>query len=113
MGTQQLIQKSFKWKGCARIGVHPQLRYCGVDHEHWVRLCSLLCSLQLSPSFTPTSVIRKMYESKEKSKEDPVSGKMKISDVKDENQRPNEGIVMALKYHEQKGFGIDSDCFST
>ncbi|NXS15365.1 4ET factor, partial [Mystacornis crossleyi] len=44
----------------------------------------------LSPSFTPTSVIRKMYESKEKSKEDPVSGKMKISDVKDENQRPNE-----------------------
>ncbi|XP_027517362.1 eukaryotic translation initiation factor 4E transporter isoform X5 [Corapipo altera] len=44
----------------------------------------------LSPSFTPTSVIRKMYESKEKSKEEPVSGKMKISDVKDENQRPNE-----------------------
>ncbi|XP_071428162.1 eukaryotic translation initiation factor 4E transporter isoform X4 [Pithys albifrons albifrons] len=44
----------------------------------------------LSPSFTPTSVIRKMYESKEKSKEEPISGKMKISDVKDENQRPNE-----------------------
>ncbi|KAM6052395.1 eukaryotic translation initiation factor 4E transporter isoform 5-T7 [Chlamydotis macqueenii] len=44
----------------------------------------------LSPSFTPTSVIRKMYESKEKSKEEPVSGKMKISDGKDENQRPNE-----------------------
>nr|XP_030141271.1 eukaryotic translation initiation factor 4E transporter isoform X4 [Taeniopygia guttata] len=48
----------------------------------------------LSPSFTPTSVIRKMYESKEKSKEDPVSGKMKISDVKDENQRPNEGTKL-------------------
>ncbi|KAJ7400868.1 eukaryotic translation initiation factor 4E transporter isoform X5 [Pitangus sulphuratus] len=47
----------------------------------------------LSPSFTPTSVIRKMYESKEKSKEEPVSGKMKISDVKDENQRPNEGML--------------------
>ncbi|XP_069727518.1 eukaryotic translation initiation factor 4E transporter isoform X5 [Phaenicophaeus curvirostris] len=44
----------------------------------------------LSPSFTPTSVIRKMYESKEKSKEEPVSGKMKVSDGKDENQRPNE-----------------------
>ncbi|XP_027552497.1 eukaryotic translation initiation factor 4E transporter isoform X5 [Neopelma chrysocephalum] len=44
----------------------------------------------LSPSFTPTSVIRKMYESKEKSKEEPLSGKMKLSDVKDENQRPNE-----------------------
>ncbi|PKU33514.1 eukaryotic translation initiation factor 4e transporter isoform x1 [Limosa lapponica baueri] len=46
---------------------------------------------QLSPSFTPTSVIRKMYESKEKSKEEPVSGKMKVGDGKDENQRPNEG----------------------
>ncbi|XP_065548918.1 eukaryotic translation initiation factor 4E transporter isoform X5 [Lathamus discolor] len=44
----------------------------------------------LSPSFTPTSVIRKMYESKEKSREEPVSGKMKVSDGKDENQRPNE-----------------------
>ncbi|XP_026715802.1 eukaryotic translation initiation factor 4E transporter isoform X4 [Strix aluco] len=44
----------------------------------------------LSPSFTPTSVIRKMYESKEKSKEEPVSGKMKVGDGKDENQRPNE-----------------------
>ncbi|XP_075626115.1 eukaryotic translation initiation factor 4E transporter isoform X5 [Balearica regulorum gibbericeps] len=44
----------------------------------------------LSPSFTPTSVIRKMYESKEKSKEEPVSGKMKVSDGKDENQRSNE-----------------------
>ncbi|XP_021405638.1 eukaryotic translation initiation factor 4E transporter isoform X5 [Lonchura striata] len=50
----------------------------------------------LSPSFTPTSVIRKMYESKEKSKEDPVSVKMKISDVKDENQRPNEGLVQRM-----------------
>ncbi|OXB64648.1 hypothetical protein ASZ78_008724, partial [Callipepla squamata] len=46
--------------------------------------------LQLSPSFTPTSVIRKMYESKEKSKEEPVSGKLKVSDGKDENQRPIE-----------------------
>ncbi|NXN19322.1 4ET factor, partial [Indicator maculatus] len=44
----------------------------------------------LSPSFTPTSVIRKMYESKEKSKEEPVPGKMKVGDSKDENQRPNE-----------------------
>lgn len=42
-------------------------------------------------------MIRKMYESKEKSKEEPVSGKMKVGDGKDENQRPNEGIVMALK----------------
>ncbi|XP_040432906.1 eukaryotic translation initiation factor 4E transporter isoform X9 [Cygnus olor] len=48
----------------------------------------------LSPSFTPTSVIRKMYESKEKSKEEPVSGKLKVSDGKDENQRPNEGTKL-------------------
>lgn len=38
-----------------------------------------------------------MYESKEKSKEEPVPGKMKVGDGKDENQRPNEGIVMVLK----------------
>ncbi|XP_064024474.1 eukaryotic translation initiation factor 4E transporter isoform X3 [Pogoniulus pusillus] len=44
----------------------------------------------LSPSFTPTSVIRKMYESKEKSKEEPLPGKIKVGDGKDENQRPNE-----------------------
>ncbi|XP_068767218.1 eukaryotic translation initiation factor 4E transporter isoform X4 [Struthio camelus] len=48
----------------------------------------------LSPSFTPTSVIRKMYESKEKSKEEPISGKLKVSDGKDENQRPNEGTKL-------------------
>ncbi|XP_068013299.1 eukaryotic translation initiation factor 4E transporter isoform X4 [Melanerpes formicivorus] len=50
----------------------------------------------LSPSFTPTSVIRKMYESKEKSKEEPVPGKMKAGDGKDENQRPNEGLVQRM-----------------
>ncbi|XP_061226675.1 eukaryotic translation initiation factor 4E transporter isoform X7 [Neopsephotus bourkii] len=50
----------------------------------------------LSPSFTPTSVIRKMYESKEKSREEPASGKMKVSDGKDENQRPNEGLVQRM-----------------
>ncbi|KGL74591.1 Eukaryotic translation initiation factor 4E transporter [Tinamus guttatus] len=49
----------------------------------------------LSPSFTPTSVIRKMYESKEKSKEEPISGKLKVSDVKDENQRPNEDNLLS------------------
>ncbi|NWH63503.1 4ET factor, partial [Geococcyx californianus] len=49
----------------------------------------------LSPSFTPTSVIRKMYESKEKSKEETVSGKMKVGDGKDENQRPNEGNLLS------------------
>ncbi|XP_067406151.1 eukaryotic translation initiation factor 4E transporter isoform X1 [Emydura macquarii macquarii] len=48
----------------------------------------------LSPSFTPTSVIRKMYESKEKSKEEPVSGKMKASD-KDEGQRTNEDNLLS------------------
>lgn len=29
--------------------------------------------LQLSPSFTPTSVIRKMYATKEKSRDEPAS----------------------------------------
>ncbi|XP_019394739.1 PREDICTED: eukaryotic translation initiation factor 4E transporter isoform X1 [Crocodylus porosus] len=48
----------------------------------------------LSPSFTPTSVIRKMYESKEKSKEEPVSGKLKAGDSKDEGQRTNEDNLL-------------------
>ncbi|EMP34147.1 Eukaryotic translation initiation factor 4E transporter [Chelonia mydas] len=47
----------------------------------------------LSPSFTPTSVIRKMYESKEKNKEETVSGKIKASDSKDEGQRTHEGMI--------------------
>ncbi|XP_075753913.1 eukaryotic translation initiation factor 4E transporter-like isoform X2 [Pelodiscus sinensis] len=49
----------------------------------------------LSPSFTPTSVIRKMYESKEKN-EEPVYGKVKSSDSKDEGQRTNEGMDLSL-----------------
>ncbi|XP_034646652.1 eukaryotic translation initiation factor 4E transporter isoform X4 [Trachemys scripta elegans] len=49
----------------------------------------------LSPSFTPTSVIRKMYESKEKNKEEPVSGKMKANDSKDEGQRAHEDNLLS------------------
>ncbi|XP_064024476.1 eukaryotic translation initiation factor 4E transporter isoform X4 [Pogoniulus pusillus] len=54
----------------------------------------------LSPSFTPTSVIRKMYESKEKSKEEPLPGKIKVGDGKDENQRPNEGGPFLRPVHQ-------------
>lgn len=36
--------------------------------------------LQLSPSFTPTSVIRKMYATKEKSRDEPSS----LSETKEE-----------------------------
>uniref|UniRef100_A0A8D0LA29 Eukaryotic translation initiation factor 4E nuclear import factor 1 n=1 Tax=Sphenodon punctatus TaxID=8508 RepID=A0A8D0LA29_SPHPU len=50
----------------------------------------------LSPSFTPTSVIRKMYESKEKSKEEPTSGKLKSCDGKDNGQRTNEDSLLSL-----------------
>ncbi|XP_044845880.1 eukaryotic translation initiation factor 4E transporter isoform X4 [Mauremys mutica] len=49
----------------------------------------------LSPSFTPTSVIRKMYESKEKNKEEPVSGKMRVNDSKDEGQRTHEDNLLS------------------
>ncbi|KAM9118823.1 eukaryotic translation initiation factor 4E transporter isoform 3-T3 [Pangshura tecta] len=49
----------------------------------------------LSPSFTPTSVIRKMYESKEKNKEEPVSGKMRANDSKDEGQRTHEDNLLS------------------
>nr|XP_042697574.1 eukaryotic translation initiation factor 4E transporter isoform X7 [Chrysemys picta bellii] len=51
--------------------------------------------VNLSPSFTPTSVIRKMYESKEKNKEEPVSGKMKANDSKDEGQRAHEDNLLS------------------
>lgn len=57
------------------------------------------CSLQLSPSFTPTSVIRKMYESKEKSKEEPASGKAAPGDSKEDTQKASEGIAELLKVY--------------
>ncbi|XP_007453234.1 PREDICTED: eukaryotic translation initiation factor 4E transporter isoform X3 [Lipotes vexillifer] len=48
----------------------------------------------LSPSFTPTSVIRKMYESKEKSK-DPASGKAALGDSKEDTQKPSEENLLS------------------
>lgn len=42
----------------------------------WLMLCFFcffLFKLQLSPSFTPTSVIRKMYATKDKSRDEPSS----------------------------------------
>uniref|UniRef100_A0A8C5LZ18 Eukaryotic translation initiation factor 4E nuclear import factor 1 n=1 Tax=Leptobrachium leishanense TaxID=445787 RepID=A0A8C5LZ18_9ANUR len=47
----------------------------------------------LSPSFTPTSVIRKMYESKEKSKDETSFGK-----------QSNRGIEESLRLHEDGSF---------
>ncbi|XP_044785850.1 eukaryotic translation initiation factor 4E transporter isoform X4 [Bubalus bubalis] len=49
----------------------------------------------LSPSFTPTSVIRKMYESKEKSKEEPASGKAALGDGKEDTQKPSEENLLS------------------
>uniref|UniRef100_A0A8C6RBJ3 Eukaryotic translation initiation factor 4E nuclear import factor 1 n=1 Tax=Nannospalax galili TaxID=1026970 RepID=A0A8C6RBJ3_NANGA len=49
----------------------------------------------LSPSFTPTSVIRKMYESKEKSKEEPTSGKVVPSDGKEDTQKASEENLLS------------------
>uniref|UniRef100_A0A8C5XGA0 Eukaryotic translation initiation factor 4E nuclear import factor 1 n=2 Tax=Microcebus murinus TaxID=30608 RepID=A0A8C5XGA0_MICMU len=49
----------------------------------------------LSPSFTPTSVIRKMYESKEKSKEEPVSGKTALGDSKEDTQKASEEKLLS------------------
>uniref|UniRef100_A0A8D2IBS4 Eukaryotic translation initiation factor 4E nuclear import factor 1 n=1 Tax=Urocitellus parryii TaxID=9999 RepID=A0A8D2IBS4_UROPR len=50
----------------------------------------------LSPSFTPTSVIRKMYESKEKSKEELASGKAVPIDSKEDTQKATEGSTTEL-----------------
>ncbi|KAM5200263.1 eukaryotic translation initiation factor 4E transporter isoform 4-T4 [Hipposideros larvatus] len=49
----------------------------------------------LSPSFTPTSVIRKMYESKEKSKEEPASGKAALGDSKEDSQKASEENLLS------------------
>ncbi|XP_059532564.1 eukaryotic translation initiation factor 4E transporter isoform X3 [Myotis daubentonii] len=49
----------------------------------------------LSPSFTPTSVIRKMYESKEKSKEEPTSGKAVLGDSKEDTQKSGEENLLS------------------
>uniref|UniRef100_G1P8G0 Eukaryotic translation initiation factor 4E nuclear import factor 1 n=1 Tax=Myotis lucifugus TaxID=59463 RepID=G1P8G0_MYOLU len=49
----------------------------------------------LSPSFTPTSVIRKMYESKEKSKEEPTSGKAVLGDSKEDAQKASEENLLS------------------
>lgn len=59
-------------------------------------------SLQLSPSFTPTSVIRKMYESKEKSKEEPASGKAALGDSKEDSQKAIEGTAELWRVQESK-----------
>ncbi|XP_006884563.1 PREDICTED: eukaryotic translation initiation factor 4E transporter-like [Elephantulus edwardii] len=49
----------------------------------------------LSPSFTPTSVIRKMYESKEKSKEEPAPGKASLGDRKEDTQKASEETLLS------------------
>nr|XP_020654747.1 eukaryotic translation initiation factor 4E transporter isoform X4 [Pogona vitticeps] len=50
----------------------------------------------LSPSFTPTSVIRKMYESKDKTKDEPNHVKGKGSE-RDENLRTNEESLLSSR----------------
>ncbi|OBS77008.1 hypothetical protein A6R68_16520, partial [Neotoma lepida] len=47
----------------------------------------------LSPSFTPTSVIRKMYESREKSKEEIAPGTVVPGDAKEDSQKASEGVL--------------------
>nr|XP_044988894.1 eukaryotic translation initiation factor 4E transporter isoform X3 [Jaculus jaculus] len=47
----------------------------------------------LSPSFTPTSVIRKMYESRERSKEEPALGKMVPSDSKEDARKAGDTLT--------------------
>lgn len=53
-------------------------------------------SLQLSPSFTPTSVIRKMYESREKTKEEMAPGMVVPGDGKEDTQKTSEGTAAYL-----------------
>ncbi|XP_007432331.2 eukaryotic translation initiation factor 4E transporter isoform X1 [Python bivittatus] len=47
----------------------------------------------LSPSFTPTSVIRKMYESKDKSKDEPHAAKLKSSEREEGPRTTEENLL--------------------
>ncbi|XP_070806631.1 eukaryotic translation initiation factor 4E transporter isoform X2 [Pituophis catenifer annectens] len=47
----------------------------------------------LSPSFTPTSVIRKMYESKDKSKDEPHAAKLKSSEREEDPRTTEESLL--------------------
>ncbi|XP_026538673.1 eukaryotic translation initiation factor 4E transporter isoform X2 [Notechis scutatus] len=47
----------------------------------------------LSPSFTPTSVIRKMYESKDKSKDEPHAAKLKSNEREEGPRTTEEGLL--------------------
>lgn len=58
-------------------------------------LMSASSSLQLSPSFTPTSVIRKMYESREKSKEEIAPGTVVPGDGKEDAQKASEENLLS------------------
>ncbi|XP_028614131.1 eukaryotic translation initiation factor 4E transporter [Grammomys surdaster] len=49
----------------------------------------------LSPSFTPTSVIRKMYESREKSKEEIAPGTVVPGDGKEDTQKTSEENLLS------------------
>ncbi|KAH0515833.1 Eukaryotic translation initiation factor 4E transporter [Microtus ochrogaster] len=49
----------------------------------------------LSPSFTPTSVIRKMYESREKSKEEITPGTVVPGDAKEDTQKASEENLLS------------------
>lgn len=55
----------------------------GVGHRMSSPVLPTTVTSMLSPSFTPTSVIRKMYESKERNKEELTSSKSAASDVKE------------------------------
>nr|XP_005288700.1 eukaryotic translation initiation factor 4E transporter isoform X6 [Chrysemys picta bellii] len=77
------------------IGFGPSSQQLLSDPFQGMRKSMSPVAAQLSPSFTPTSVIRKMYESKEKNKEEPVSGKMKANDSKDEGQRAHEDNLLS------------------
>ncbi|XP_032084928.1 eukaryotic translation initiation factor 4E transporter isoform X3 [Thamnophis elegans] len=49
----------------------------------------------LSPSFTPTSVIRKMYESKDKSKDEPHAAKLKSSEREEGLRTTEESLLLS------------------
>lgn len=82
LGVRHCLESQRDFENCAQTKDFCRIiKKCLTFYDHL---------FQLSPSFTPTSVIRKMYESKDKSKDEPNPGKIKSSD-RGAGQRTNEG----------------------
>ncbi|XP_007432333.2 eukaryotic translation initiation factor 4E transporter isoform X3 [Python bivittatus] len=75
------------------VGFGPGSQQLLTDPFQGIRKSGSPAAAQLSPSFTPTSVIRKMYESKDKSKDEPHAAKLKSSEREEGPRTTEENLL--------------------